>query len=150
MKIVLKTNVPKLGEVGEIVKVKDGYARNYLIPQGFAVPYNKATKKTVENLMKLQKAKVNRQEKQYQDVLDKVKGVNVVIRKKAGENGKLFGSVTAADIIEALKAQEIEVDKKYLVVMDHINNIGEYDCSVKFAQGFDAAFKVVVENETEE
>lgn len=149
MKVVLKTNVPKLGEVGEIVKVKDGYARNYLIPQGFAVPYNKSTKKMIDNLMELQKNKVTRKEKQFQEILDKTKGASVVIRKKAGETGRLFGSVTSVDIIEALKAQEIEVDKKYLVIKDHINNLGEYDCVIKFAQGFDASFKVIVENETE-
>ncbi len=146
----MKTNVPKLGETGEIVKVKDGYARNFLIPQGMAVPYNKSTKKMVDNQLELQKSKVMRKEKDYQDILDKVKGVTITIKKKAGDNGKLFGSVTSADIIDALKEQSVELDKKYLVIRDHLNSVGEYDLQVKFAQGFEAPFKVIVANETAE
>ncbi|HDS02731.1 MAG TPA: 50S ribosomal protein L9 [Firmicutes bacterium] len=147
MKVVLKVNVPKLGEVGEIVKVKDGYARNFLVPQGMAVPYTDKTKKSVDNLVKQQKEKVTRKEKQYQDVLDKVKGLVLSFRKKAGENGKLFGSVTPSEIIEALKEQNVEVDKKYLVMSDHINKVGEYDILLKFAQGFEASFQINVEPE---
>ena len=147
MKVVLKQNMPKLGEIGTIVKVKDGYARNYLIPQGYALPYNDKTKKMVDNMIKLQQDKVRRKEKFYQDMINKIKATAVVIKKKAGENGKLFGSVTLQDIADAFKEQEIEVERKYIVLNHRINTLGEYDALVKYAQGFEAPFKVVVENE---
>ena len=147
MKVVLKVNVQKLGEVGQVVKVRDGYARNFLVPRGMAVPYTEKTKKAVDHMMKQQKEKVTRKEQQYQALLEQVKGITLNFRKKAGENGKLFGSVTPAEIIEALKEQNVEIDKKYLVIADHINKVGEYDILLKFAQGFEAPFKVVVEAE---
>ena len=109
MKVVLKVNVPKLGEVGQIVKVRDGYARNFLVPRGMAVPYTEKTKKSVDHVMKQQKNKVTRKEQQYQALLDQVKGITLAFKKKAGENGKLFGSVTPAEIIEALKEQNMSI-----------------------------------------
>jgi len=74
MKVVLKVNVPKLGEVGQVVKVRDGYARNFLVPQGMAVPYTEKTKKSVDHVMKQQRQKVTRKEQQYQALLDRSRG----------------------------------------------------------------------------
>ena len=151
MKIVLKENMSNLGEKGEIVEVKDGYARNYLIPNGLALPYNKKTKKMVENLLELQKNKIQREESVYQEKLDAVKGKKIVVEQKTGEQGRLFGTVTTQDIEDALKKQEdVEIDRKYIVLEKHISTVGEYDVKIKFAQGFEANFSLVVESEEDE
>src|SRR6056297_3483069 len=151
MKIVLKENMSNLGEKGEIVEVKDGYARNYLIPNGLALPYNKKTKKMVENLLELQENKIQREESVYQEKLDAVKGKNIVVEQKTGEQGRLFGTVTTQDIEDALKKQEdVEIDRKYIVLEKQISTVGEYDVKVKFAQGFVANFSLVVESEEDE
>lgn len=151
MKIVLKENMSNLGEKGEIVEVKDGYARNYLIPNGLALPYNEKTKKMVENLLELQKNKIQREESVYQEKLDAVKGKKIVVEQKTGEQGRLFGTVTTQDIEDALKKQEdVEIDRKYIVLEKHISTVGEYDVKIKFAQGFEANFSLIVESEEDE
>src|SRR6056297_1109988 len=105
----------------------------------------------VENLLELQENKIQREESVYQEKLDAVKGKNIVVEQKTGEQGRLFGTVTTQDIEDALKKQEdVEIDRKYIVLEKQISTVGEYDVKVKFAQGFVANFSLVVESEEDE
>ncbi len=147
MKVILKQNVPNLGETGDVVKVKDGYARNFLVPSGLASVYTDGAQRMLDNIQNMQNRKILRKEKQYQELLDQVKGKNFTVSMKAGENGKLFGTVTLQTITETLTAAGISIDKKYLVMKHHINKLGEYTVVCKFTKGFEVPFTVTVENE---
>lgn len=147
MKVILRQNVPNLGETGDVVKVKDGYARNFLVPEGLASVYTEGAQKMLDNLQNMQNRKVMRKEKQYQEMLEQVKGKNFTITRKAGENGKLFGSVTLQNVHETLVTAGVTIDRKFLVMKHHINKIGEYTVVCKFAKGFEAPFTVTIENE---
>ncbi len=153
MKIILRENVSNLGEKGDVVEVKDGYARNYLIPQRMALPFNKKTKKMMDTIIEQEQQKVKREENQYQKKLDEVKGIKLSVTQKAGPDGKLFGTVTTQDISDEIKEEkDVEIDKKYIVLDQHISTVGEYDLKVKFAQGYEANLSVMVnpENKQEE
>lgn len=148
MKIILKQNISNLGEKGDIVEVKDGYARNYLIPQGMALPHNKKTERMINNLIDHESQKIRREEEEYQEKLDAVKGIKLNVQQKAGEDQKLFGTVTTQDISDVIKEEkDVEIDKKYIVLDQHISTLGEYDVKVKFAKGFEANFSIVVNSE---
>ncbi len=147
MKVILKQNVPNLGETGDVVKVRDGYARNFLVPEGLAIVYTDGAQRVLDNLQGMQNRKVNRKEKQYQELLEQVKGKNFVITMKTGDNGRLFGTVTLQNIVETLVAAGVNIDKKYLVMKHHINKVGEYNIVCKFTKGFEAPFTVTVESE---
>ncbi|PIQ96009.1 MAG: 50S ribosomal protein L9 [Nitrospinae bacterium CG11_big_fil_rev_8_21_14_0_20_56_8] len=150
MKLLLKEDVEGLGNLGDEVEVKDGFGRNYLIPQGKAIL---ATTWNVKELnhqkgivqARLRKAKVVAEEKAGQ-----IANVPCVIRKKAGENGKLFGSVTAQEIVEILRGQGVEVDRRKLVLPDAIKALGDFKVNLKLHPQVTVAIKVSVIAEEEE
>jgi large subunit ribosomal protein L9 len=131
MELILKKTVESLGEEGDIVKVKPGYARNYLIPKKMAVLANK----TNLTLLEQEKAGIEaRREKQRQEVESlskKVSGTIITIEHRVGEEDKLFGSVTASDISEKLAEMDIEIDKKNVLLAEPIKTIGEVIVQVK-------------------
>ncbi len=131
MELILKKTVETLGEEGDIVKVKPGYARNYLIPKKIAVLANKA------NLAQLEQEKATidaRREKQRQEaetLSKKISGTIITIEHRVGEEEKLFGSVTAADISEKMMEMDIEVDKKNVLLAEPIKTLGEVTVPIK-------------------
>jgi len=131
MELILKKTVESLGEEGEIVKVKSGYARNYLIPQKIAVLANKANL----NLLEQEKATIEaRKEKQRQEseaLSKKISGTIINVKHRVGEEDKLFGSVTAADISEKLAEMNIQVDKKNVLLAEPIKTLGEIIVPIK-------------------
>ncbi|MGB3648275.1 MAG: 50S ribosomal protein L9 [Desulfobulbales bacterium] len=131
MELILKKTVESLGEEGEIVKVKSGYARNYLIPKKIAVLANKANL----NLLEQEKATIEaRKEKQRQEaeaLSKKISGTIINIKHRVGEEDKLFGSVTAADISEKLAEMNIQVDKKNVLLAEPIKTLGEIIVPIK-------------------
>ena len=128
MKIILKKEVANLGEAGEVVEVKAGYALNYLVPQGFASVGTPSALKQHEETLR-QRAKIE--------------AVDIVIPAKVGENGKLYGAVTAAQVAEALAAAGVEVEKKNISLSD-IKELGEFEGKVKCYKGVFADIKVKV------
>ena len=131
MEVILMDKVGKLGDLGDIVKVRDGYARNFLIPKGFAKRATDGNKKVFEQ----QRAELERvlAEKRAaaQGVAGKLDGMRVEIARKAGFDGRLFGSVSAADIVEALAAEGIELEKRAVRVPDVLlKNVGEFSIEV--------------------
>ena len=147
MKIILKKEVTNLGEAGDVVEVKAGYAQNYLIPQGFA------TVATPSALKQLEETKRQRAHKEAKLVADaealaaKIEAAPVKVAVKVSESGKIYGSVTTAQIEEALKGLGIDVDKKNISIPDDIKALGEYEGAVKCYKAIKAALKFVVEAE---
>ena len=127
MKIVLRQDVPKLGEAGTIHEVSNGYARNFLIPQGMAVVATPGEVKTAEHNQAVKARKVAKQEAQLQALADRIDGQRLNFTARAGEQGRLFGSVTAADIAaELAKAVGEEVDRRKVLLDDPLRTVGEH------------------------
>ncbi len=129
--ILLREDVDNLGGRGDLVKVKAGYARNWLIPQGLAMPATKGNIKQVEQerAFLLKKAAVEKSTADAQK--DQMKDISLTFERKAGEHGLLFGSVTSMDIAEALQAKGYEIDRKKIVLKDNFKELGEYSVSLR-------------------
>ena len=143
MNIILKKEVASLGEAGDVVEVKSGYGRNYLIPQGFACA---ATPSALKQLEETKRQRAHKEAKLVADaeVLSaKIAATPVTVSVKVSESGKIYGSVTTAQVEEALKAAGIEVDKKN-ITLGEIKTVGEYEGSVKCYKAVKAVVKVTV------
>ncbi len=148
MKIVLRQDVPQLGEAGTIQTVADGYARNYLIPKGFAVVATPGEIKTAEHNLKVRERKITRQEEQQQALADKIQGTRLEFTARAGEQGRLFGSVTASDIMEQLNSKIGEdIDRRKLQLSEPLREIGERELEVHLVGRLRPTITVVVEPE---
>lgn len=131
MKIVLRQDVPKLGEAGTIQTVANGYARNYLIPKGMAVVATEGEMKTAEHNLQVRERKVARQEEALQSLADKIQGTRLEFIARAGEQGRLFGSVTSNDVAEQLNEKiGEEVDRRKIQLSEPIRTIGEHEIEV--------------------
>ena len=131
MKVILQENVPKLGQKGEIKDVADGYARNYLLPRGFAV---EASAGKIQELKMMDAKKSRRAEKEREEAVafaGTLEGKVFTIKATAGEGGRLFGSVTTADIAKALQEEGIKVDRKKIEMGDPIKTLGRHAVEVK-------------------
>lgn len=147
MQIILQEDVEKLGNRGEVVDVAAGYARNYLLPRRLAIEATAATLKQLERIRATLAKKTATEREGAQKLADAVSGVTVRFVRKAGENDQLFGSVTSADIAEALAAQGQKLDKRQIQLAEPIKLTGEYQVTAKIYQEISAAVKVVVEKE---
>lgn len=147
MQIILKEDVKNLGRIGDIVQVKDGYARNFLIPKGLAVEANTKNIKTLEH----EKRKIQEIAKKAKDsaenIASKISSTTVTIKAKAGEEDKLFGSVTAMDIADALKKEGIDIDRKKIVMNEPIRRLGSYTVNVKIHPDVLAQLNLQIEKE---
>jgi len=115
MRIILLEDIENVGRKGEIVRVKDGFARNYLIPKGVAIKVTDSNIKMIEEKKKKLEKEREREIKTVEELKNRIESLSIIIKKKAGEEDTLFGSVTSADIEEALKAEGVEVDKKSII-----------------------------------
>ncbi len=144
MKVILNQNVENVGAVGEVVKVSDGFARNYLIPQGWAAP---ATAGNIRAIA-IKQAKAIEKEKETrskaEEIAKRARTLTVAIEAAVGDDGKLFGSVTSAEIAEALAALGVEVDKKQVRVPKAIRKTGSHDIELRLHQNVRALLKVQV------
>ncbi len=131
MEIILKETIDTLGQEGEIVKVKPGYARNYLFPSGKAVPVSKASLARLEKEKQAIAARLAEQQAQAKSLAEKLEGKVVVIQKRAGDESRLFGSVTTTDIAEVLDGMGIAIDRKIIVLSEPIKVLGEYRVQVR-------------------
>jgi large subunit ribosomal protein L9 len=146
MKVILKQNVPSLGKAGMVVKVNDGYARNFLIPKGLAVEANEKNIKVFEHERKSLMEKLAKQKKDAQAMAEVLSGLTITFSRKVGDQGKLFGSVTVRDIESALKEKGFDIDRKMIVHAqgEHIKDLGEHKVRIKLAQGVEAEIKVKI------
>jgi len=150
MEVILKQDVQNLGYADEIVKVKNGYARNYLIPQGLAILATEPNRKMLAETIKQRAFKAEKLRKEAEFLAGKIEGLSVTIPVKASDKGTLFGSVTTTDIAEALKAQhDIEVDRKKIVLKDeHIKELGTYSASINLHKEFKVSISLEVVADT--
>jgi large subunit ribosomal protein L9 len=147
MQIILQEDVEKLGTRGEVVTVKEGYARNFLLPRKLALEASPGNLKRLEKIRTTLAKRTATERDQAQKQAELLKDVTVSFSRKAGESDQLFGSVTAADIAEALAAQGFEVDKRRIELAEPIKVVGQHEVTAKLVHGVTASFKVVVSRE---
>src|SRR5512137_349153 len=144
MKVILQENMENLGSIGEVVKVAPGYARNYLIPKGFAMLANERNTKALEHAKRQLEYKKNKMLELAKGIVAKIDSLVLNLVHAAGEEGKLFGSVTNMELAEQLKAHGLEIDRKKIVLADPIKHTGEYSVPVKIHPEVTATLKVIV------
>jgi large subunit ribosomal protein L9 len=133
MKVILREDIETLGRAGDVVKVADGYGRNYLIPRSLAVLADTRNLKALEHERKVIEARAKKARKSAEAQAERISAVALVIPAKAGEEGKLFGSVTSRDVAEALAKAGVEVDRRLVLLDEPIKQVGEYKVRVKVA-----------------
>lgn len=151
MKVVLRQDVEKLGEVGSVQNVSNGYARNYLIPQGLAVLATDGELKTAAHNLAVKERKVARQEQQLQSLADKLSGQTLSFTARAGDQGRLFGSVTAADIAQRL-SEKIgeEIDRRKIILDEPIRQTGTHTVAIHLVGRLRPEVTVTVESDRQE
>jgi large subunit ribosomal protein L9 len=147
MQVILQENVDKLGTRGEVVTVAAGYARNYLLPRKLALEASANNMKRLEKIRTVLAKRTATEREQALKQAELLKAVTVTLARKAGENDQLFGSVTAADLAEALARQGFEIDKRRIQLEEPIKVVGEYTVVVKLVHDVAADFKVIVARE---
>ncbi|HPN30037.1 MAG TPA: 50S ribosomal protein L9 [bacterium] len=147
MKVILKERVENLGKVGDIVEVKDGFARNYLLPKGIALVCAPNNLKYIEDHKKKLELIAVKEESDARELAKAIEGIVVTLKKKAGAEGKLFGSVSVGDIVEELAKQKVDIDKKKVLLSEPIKILGEYKIKLRLYPEIEPAIKVVVEQE---
>jgi large subunit ribosomal protein L9 len=148
MKVILKQDVKGLGKKDDLVNVSDGYARNFLFPRGLAVEANESNLNIMKTRKEAEKTKRDRELAHARQLAEKLRDVEVVIRAKTGENGKLFGSITSKDISDKLKDDfKLDIDRKKIVMPDAIKSTGSYEIDVKLYPEVGGKLKVRIEPE---
>jgi large subunit ribosomal protein L9 len=133
MKVILREDVENLGKAGEVVKVADGYGRNFLIPRQLAFLANVRNMKTLEHDRRLIETRAKKARKAAEDVAATLSGMSIALSAKAGEEGKLFGAVTSRDIAEALEKAGVKMERKSIQLPEPIKQLGEYKVKVRVA-----------------
>jgi len=147
MKLILTQDVDNVGNEGDVVDVKPGFGRNFLIPQKLAITFSKSQLKQVEEKRSQEDRKIGRQKDVLLDLLSKVADLDITIKMKSEDGAKLFGSVTKLDIEKLLIANDIVFDKKYIDLSAPIKTLGEHEINVKFSNDITGSFKLTIEKE---
>jgi len=148
MKVILQQDIKGQGKKGQMVEVSDGYARNYLLPRKLAIEANSSNVNLLNQKKQAEAGKKGKELAQAKMLAEKINNANVVIKTKSGENGKLFGSITAKDIVGHLKSQAgIDLDKRKLSLDDSIKSLGAIEVDVRLYEGIHSKLKVKVEQE---
>lgn len=147
MKVILKQDVKGTGKKEQMVEVSDGYARNFLFPKGLAVEASAANVNIMKTKKDAEAQKKDREIAQAKELAKKIKDITLTLKVKAGDNGKLFGSITSKDVAEGMKAQhKLEIDKKKLVMPDAIKSVGTFEVEVKLYPEISSKFTVKIES----
>jgi len=144
MEVILHEDVPNLGEAGEVVTVKDGYARNYLLPRKLAVVADSKNVRMLEHHKRVVAAKLTRLKSKAEELAVKIGSLSITINKEAGEEDKIFGSVTTMEISNALRTEGYIIDKRHIKLEEPIKKIGVYDVPVRLHPEVDGVVKVWV------
>ena len=144
MKIILKQDVRELGQAGQIIEVKSGYARNYLMPRNLAIAASKANIRAIEEIDKLNKVRERKLRNEAEKLKDKMEELSLTIEVLVGEEDKIFGSVTTQNVVELLAGEGIIVDKRDITLDDPIKSLGVYTIPVKIEKEITANVKVWV------
>tara|TARA_B100000886_G_scaffold136000_1_gene91777 strand:+ start:72 stop:518 length:447 start_codon:yes stop_codon:yes gene_type:complete len=147
MKVILKEDVHNLGQRGDVIEVKAGYARNYLMPRKLAVLFTLKQKKSFDELSRIEKRKIERQKDSLESVLKQLKDLNLSLKMKSEEGKKLFGSVTKIDIVNLLEENGINIDKKYISLSSPIKTLGEHKIDIVFTSELSGMINLLIEKE---
>jgi len=150
MEVILKEDVDNLGHRGDVVKVAEGYGRNFLLPRKLAMQATDANKAVIEQMKSASARRSATEKAQAEEVVAKLAPVALSFTRKSGENGQLFGSVTSADIAAALEAKGFEVDRRKIQLADPIKTVGDYEVAIKLYREVTAHVKVKVQAEATE
>ena len=144
MKLILKENIEHLGLIGDIVKVAPGYARNYLLPKGLAVEATEKNAKALDHIKRQMAYKKDKALESAKNLAAKLTETPIELLHKAGEEGKLFGSVTNMEIAAFLKGKGFDIDRKTILLAEPIKHVGEFDVAIKVHPEVSANLKVTV------
>jgi len=147
MKVILKEDVKTIGNMGEIVDVADGFARNYLVPKGLAAEANVKNIRSMEHEKKIIQEKSKKIKASAQSLSEQIANITLTMKAKAGEEGRLFGSVTSMDIAELLRNEGLEIDKKKISLDEPIKRLGTYAVNVKLHSDVSAQLTIQVVEE---
>jgi large subunit ribosomal protein L9 len=147
MQIILQEDVEKLGHRGEVVTVKPGYARNFLLPRKLAIEASTGNMKALEKIRNSLAKKTATELEAAQKQAGLLNGVSLNFKRKTGENDQMFGSVTSGDIVEGLEAQGFKIDKRHIVLKDAIRTLGDHTVTVKVFRDITAEIKIHIEKE---
>jgi large subunit ribosomal protein L9 len=149
MEIILRETIDNLGRAGQVVKVADGYARNYLLPKKLAYPATAGNLKVIEAERQSLLRKEAKQKDDAEKLLKMLEGVEITIRRKVGEHDVLYGSVTNSDIAEELEKKGFQIEKRKIHMEDHVKTVGEFSIPVRLFKDVTAHIKLKVEPEPE-
>tara|TARA_Y100001968_G_scaffold226567_1_gene209345 strand:- start:351 stop:797 length:447 start_codon:yes stop_codon:yes gene_type:complete len=147
MKVILLENIEKLGNQGDVVNVKAGFARNFLFAKGLATNFSQKQLIKVENELKQQERKINREKENLSNILDQISDLELSITMKSEENDKLFGSVTKSDIEKLLLENNVKIDKKYIDLESSIKTLGSHEINIRFTSELSGSFQLNIEKE---
>ena len=147
MKVILQKDIANLGDAGDIKEVADGYARNFLLPKKLVILANDSSQKAIEHQNRLIKLKKEKRKKESQKLAETISAIELKFTAQAGEEDKLFGSITSMDIAKGLKEQGFEIDKRKINLDAPIKELGEFEVAIKLDEGLAPAVKVIVEKE---
>ncbi len=150
MEVILKEDVAKLGSRGDVVKVAEGYGRNFLLPRKLAIEANKGNKAVIEQMKAASVRRSAKEKGQAEELAKQFDGVSVSFQRRSGENDQLFGSVTSSDIADALAKKGFDVDRRKIQLHEPLKTIGEFTVPIKLHKDVTAHFKVVIEKEAAE
>jgi len=150
VEVILRDDVPNLGGIGDVVRVRPGYARNFLLPRGLAIEANRKNLRVLEHQKRVIASKADRDRKDAEGRAKKVDGLKLTVRARVGEEGRLFGSVTNLDIERLLQAQGVAIDRRKIVLDEPIKQVGTYPVTVNLGRDVRATVQVTVEAEADE
>jgi large subunit ribosomal protein L9 len=149
MEVLLCEDVEHLGQRGQVVRVRAGYGRNYLLPQNLAIKATAGNKRMIDEQRRVLSKREEREKVSAQSEAERLNGLEIRFDRKVGEHGILYGSVTALDIAEALKGRGLEVERRRIALTDHIKQVGDYDVTIKLHRDITPTIKVLVRKEGE-
>ena len=147
MEVILRQDVDKLGRRGEVVKVAEGYGRNYLLPRGLALQVTEANKAMIAKERKAHDLKLAKEKAEFEAVGERITSLRYIAPRKVGENDVLYGSVTSGDIADFLKNKGVEIDKRKVQLDDPIKKLGEHEVQIKLHPEVSARLRVLVTKE---
>lgn len=147
MELMLREDVEKLGKRGDLVKVAEGYGRNYLLPRGLAVPVTEANKALIARERKKHEAQVSKEKAESEVLAERIGSLRFIAPRKVGEHDVLYGSVTSGDVADFLKAKGVEIDKRKVLLDEPVKKLGEHDVRIKLHPEVTATLKLLVSKE---
>lgn len=150
MEVILKEDVAKLGSRGDVVKVAEGYGRNYLLPRKLAIQASAGNKAVIEQMKAASVRRSAKEKTQAEELAKQFDGISVSFQRKSGENDQLFGSVTSGDVADALEKKSFTVDRRKIQLHEPLRTLGEFTIPIKLHKEVTAHLKVVIEKEAGE